>query len=252
MMRRIFLTLAYDGTDYCGWQIQENGNTVQQEVESALTKMHKENVRIMGSGRTDSGVHSHGQIAHFDSPIDSIPVDKYRLALNSLLPGDIRVLGTREVSPEAHSRFDARIRVYHYYFRPSQMVFPSESRFSWSLYRQPDLRKLNAMAREILGIHDFTAFAALKDPSPSKVRSIFSSTFYPSGNFIVYRIAGNAFLWHMVRSLVGTMIELEKSGNGKDSMKAILESRDRSRAGTTAPARGLFLEKVLYDENATY
>ncbi|MBI9102980.1 MAG: tRNA pseudouridine(38-40) synthase TruA [Spirochaetales bacterium] len=251
-MRRIFITIAYDGTDYCGWQIQDNGITVQQEVEKALSRIHKEKTRIFGSGRTDSGVHARGQVAHFDSPMDSIPIHKYPLAINAILPRDIRVTGCREESVDLHARFNARVRIYHYYLRPGFVSLPEENRFSWGLYHQPNLVELNKMAAVVAGTHDFTAFAAQGDPNPSKVRRVFTSAFYPQGNFIVYRIAGTAFLWHMVRSLVGTMVYLEKAGGNGEGMAAILESRERCRAGTTAPAGGLFLEKVLYDENAPY
>jgi len=250
---RIFLTIAYDGTDFCGWQSQENGRTVQDVLEEALAKVQKERVPVIGSGRTDSGVHARGQVAHFDSLVPSIPPEKFAPALNSLLPRDVRVLESREAAGDMHARYSARIRVYQYFLAPGKGTgIPSEDRYSWTLRHGPDILRLNSMARAVTGIHDFSAFAALKDPSPSRVREIYSCGFFPKGRFLVLKVAGNAFLWHMVRSLAGTMIELEKSGADGSDMKRILESRDHGLAGTTAPARGLFLEKVLYDEFAPY
>ena len=250
--RRIKLTLAYDGTDYCGWQIQARDRTVQGDLEEALMKMHKHPVNTTASGRTDSGVHARGQVVHYDTDIPSLGADKIPKALNSLLPGDVRVLAAREVPEDFHARYGARIRIYHYQLRFGPSPDPWARRYSWTMDRSLDLQVLNRMAAEVAGTHDFTAFAAAGDPSPSRVRKILSSGFFPQGPYLVYRVAGTAFLWHMVRSLVGTMVGLAQSGGGPEEMKAILEGRNRLAAGTTAPARGLFLEKVLYHEQPAY
>ncbi len=244
--------MAYDGTAYCGWQIQAKDRTVQGELETALAKMHKHPVTTTASGRTDSGVHARGQVVHFDTDIASLGEEKIPKALNSLLPGDVRVVSAREVPGDFHARYAARIRVYHYQLRFGPAPDPWARRYSWTMDTPLDLERLNRMAAEVLGTHDFTAFAAAGDPSPSRVRKILSSGFFPQGPYLVYRVAGTAFLWHMVRSLVGTMVGLARSGGGPEEMRAILEGQDRFAAGTTAPARGLFLEKVLYDENAAY
>lgn len=250
--RRIRLTIAYDGTDYCGWQIQAKDRTVQGDLEEALGTMHKRRVVTTASGRTDSGVHARGQVVHFDTDIATLPVSKIPLALNSLLPRDVRVLEAAEADPGFHARYDARIRIYHYYLRPAPSPDPMGGRYSWTMERQPSLGRLNAMASQVVGTHDFTAFTAAGDPSPSKVRRLLSSAFFVQGPHLVYRVAGTAFLWHMVRSLVGTMMTLEKAGAGAAEMRKILESRDRAAAGITAPSRGLFLEKVLYDADHPY
>ena len=251
-IRRIMLTLAYDGTDYCGWQVQARDRTVQGDLEEALGKMHKHPVNTTASGRTDSGVHARGQVVHYDTDISSLGVDKIPRALNSLLPGDVRVLTARDVPGDFHARYAARIRVYHYQLRFGPSPDPWARRYSWTMDAPLDPQVLNGMAAQVLGTHDFTAFAAAGDPSPSRVRKILSSGFFPRGPYLVYQVAGTAFLWHMVRSLVGTMVGLARSGGGPEEMKAILEGKDRLAAGTTAPARGLFLEKVLYDEHAAY
>jgi len=244
--------VAYDGTDYCGWQLQPKDRTVQGDLEAALEKMHKRRIITTASGRTDSGVHARGQVVHFDTDIASLPVDKIPKALNSMLPWDVRVTAAREVDPEFHARFQAKVRVYHYYLRSSAAPDPMGTRYAWTMEHQPNLKQLNALAAEVVGTHDFTTFTAAGDPSPTRVRRLLSSVFFVDGPHLVYRVAGTAFLWHMVRSLVGTMVSLEKEGHGASEMARILKSRDRSQAGTTAPSRGLFLEKVYYDENHPY
>ena len=248
--RRIRLTLAYDGTDYCGWQIQAGDRTVQGVLEEALETMHRRRVTTTASGRTDSGVHARGQVVHFDTDITSLPVEKIPPALNALMPRDVRILDAALEAPDFHARHDARIRIYHYYLRPAPD--PLGGRFSWPLDHRPSLVKLNAMASRLVGTHDFTAFTAAGDPSSSKVRRVLSSAFFIRGPHLVYRVAGTAFLWRMVRSLVGTMVSLERVGAGAEQLQRILEGRERAAAGTTAPGAGLFLEKVLYDADHPY
>lgn len=248
--RRIRLIVSYDGTDYCGWQIQAGDPTVQGVLEGALKKIYKRPVAAIASGRTDSGVHARGQVVHFDTDRAFLPVDRIPLALNALMPRDVRVLDAALAAPDFHARYDARIRIYHYYLRPPPD--PLGGRFNWTLDYRPSLERLNAMASRIVGTHDFTAFAAVGDSSSSMVRKLFSSVFFVQGPHLVYRIAGTAFLWRMVRSLVGTMISLERVGAEVSRMSRILEGRNRADAGATAPPGGLFLEKVLYDADQPY
>ena len=248
MIRNIKLTLAYDGTEYSGWQIQKNARSVQEELERVLAVLNGKETRLTGSGRTDSGVHARGQIANFYTDRDNISVERFTAALNAMLPADIRVIKTEEADQDFHSRFDAKVRIYRYYINPSEVCEPWHQRYCWRLGRKPDLEKLNGIVSCLQGTHDFTAFAAAGDPSKSMTRTIYSAAFSYESPFFVFKIAGNAFLWRMVRSIVGTAVELERNGLGQAGMKEILESCSRERAGATAPARGLFLERVSYEE----
>lgn len=246
MERKILLTLSYDGSGFEGWQIQKRGRTVQGEMEQALLTMHRHPVRITAAGRTDSGVHAMGQTAHFTTDLDSVPPGKFVPALNGLLPHDIRVIAGREVHQSFHARYDATSREYRYLITWNRKLRSSTASRAWFLARCPSVSRLNMHAREIIGTRDFTACCSAGDPSNNRVRKIDAAVWYPMGTHLVFVIRGNAFLWKMVRSLVGTMVELEASGAPQGSMGEILNSRDRSRAGTTAPAHGLCLWEVQY------
>ena len=217
-MRNILLTLSYDGTDFCGWQRQDKadqGNavrTVQAEVEAALQKVHKQPVAVQGSGRTDSGVHAVAQAANFFSPVDSIPVDRYPLALNAFLPHDIRVNDAREVSEGFSARFSGTSRTYRYFIYCGKSALATEMRYVWQIHHQPDIQVLNDMASCLRGELDCATFAAAGDASKSTFRYIENAAFYPDGDKLVFEITANAFLWKMVRSLTGTLIQFEKEG----------------------------------------
>jgi tRNA pseudouridine38-40 synthase len=244
--RRIRLVVAYDGTEFCGWQMQKADRSVQQELQKALAQIHRHPVKITGAGRTDSGVHAVGQTAHFDTDLLTMPPAKFVPALNSLLPQDVRVRESCEVGKKFHARRDALSREYRYYITARDWCSPVVSPFSLSVPVLPDIRLLNQYARSIVGIHDFTAFSAAGDQSVSKIRAVYAASFYPEGRRIVFRIIGNAFLWRMVRSLIGTMLALESRQAEEGAMREILCSGDRLQVGTTAPAKGLFLYKVRY------
>ncbi|MBI9098491.1 MAG: tRNA pseudouridine(38-40) synthase TruA [Spirochaetaceae bacterium] len=245
--RNIRLDLSYDGTDFQGWQIQTGGRTIQGEIEKALKSLHGRDVPLFGSGRTDSGVHATGQVANFHSDIGSIPEERFREAVNSHLPRDIRVMRSRVVPESFHSRYDARVRVYKYYLLHSDAGSAHLRNYCYLTRSKFDIQHLNRLASPIVGIHDFTTFAAARDENESKIRDIFSAAFYPEGNFIVFKVAGNAFLWRMIRSLTGTIINLAAAGEKAGKMEELLAAKDRSAVGPTAPARGLFLHKVLYE-----
>ncbi len=246
MNRNIKLVIAYDGTDFCGWQVQNNGRTVQGDIEAALKKIHGTEIRLTGSGRTDSGVHANGQVANFYTTTN-IPAEKFTPALNSMLASDVRVMKSSGVSEDFHSRFDAKKRIYRYYIKPGGICEPRHTRYCWRLRNRPDTGRLNSLASPLIGIHDFTAFTAVGDPSNSRVRELYTASFTMEGQFIVFEIAGNAFLWKMVRSIVGTLIQLESDGGGPEQMREILVSMDRGRVGATAPAHGLFLDRIIYE-----
>ncbi len=245
--RNIRATLAYDGTEFSGWQIQREGRTVQGVLEEALGRMHQHAVRVRAAGRTDAGAHASGQVISFFTDLDSIPAEKFRDAVNSYLPADVRLLASREVEPGFNARKAARARVYAYYLYVGGEGLPHYRHYCWRIRQKPSLVTLNRMAAQLVGEHDFSTFAAAGSAERSHVRRVYAAGFHPEGPFIVFRIAANSFLWKMVRSIVGTFIELEQGGQKEDRVRQILLARDRSLAGSTAPARGLFLERVLYD-----
>lgn len=251
-MRTILLTISYDGTDFCGWQKQKptqlgSVRTVQEELEKALEIIHKVPVQACGSGRTDSGVHANFQAVTFISPIDTIPVEKYIPAINSLLPHDIRVM-TAEIKEDGfHARYNATSRSYRYFMWIGATPPAREMRYIWPLFRKPDVEKLNKMASCLKGEIDCTTFSAAGDKSLSKFRYLENAHFFLEGEKLVFEIEANAFLWKMVRSITGTLIHFEKMGYPTEYFKEVLESRDRKLAGPTAPSTGLFLHEVKFD-----
>lgn len=254
-MRNILLTISYDGTDFCGWQRQDKADkgkpvrTVQGEIEKALEKIHKKHVNLTGSGRTDSGVHAFAQAANFFSSIDSIPEEKFAVALNSFLPSDIRIMSSKEVPENFSARFSATSRTYRYFFHTGN-PFASEMRFVWPIYRKPDINVLNKMASFLKGETDCASFAAAGDKSLSTCRYIDDAHFYldeKNPEILVFEITANAFLWKMVRTLAGSFLFFEKSGKPPEYFKEVLDAKDRSKAGPTAPPNGLFLYKISFD-----
>ncbi len=250
-LKAVQLVLAYDGTDFGGWQRQKNARSVQEELEKALERIHGHSVRLTGAGRTDAGVHSLGQVAGFFTDILTMPVGRFKPALNSILPRDIRIMSSSPAPDDFHARFDASLRRYRYFMLCGSRQNPFSNRYAWGISRRPSLPRLNAMAAELLGEHDFSAFASAGDSSLSRSRFIQESCFWFEGEKLVYQVAANAFLWRMVRSLVGTMLFFEaKTDNEVEAsrlMRGILEGRDRKKAGPTAPPEGLFLWNVEYE-----
>lgn len=246
--RNIKCTLAYDGTDFYGWQIQNKGRTVQGVIQEALERMHGHPVRVVAAGRTDSGVHATGQVANFISDLGSIPGERFRDAVNSYLPSDVRVLKSEEAVSRFHARRSARLRTYRYYILVAPVCPPHLRKYCLWIKRRPDISRLNEMASLVEGEHDFSSFSARRDGNKSKVRQIASSSFHAEGGVIIYTITASSFLWKMVRSLIGTFLSLEEAGQGVEEFRRILEARSRFEARETAPSRGLFLERVEYEE----
>jgi len=245
-MQNIRLTLAYDGTDFAGWQRQKDARTAQEELEKALGTMHGHPVPTVAAGRTDSGVHARGQVANFYTDIRSIPAQRFLPALNKLLPRDLRILGAEEVDYDFHSRYDARLRRYRYFTACGGAPDPVRLRYAHFIRRRPDLAVLNRMSSRLLGETDFTALSSARDESLSRSRFVHEASFRWEGESLVFEIAANAFLLRMVRSIVGCILDFEAGGRDGDDFAALLASRDRSAAGPTAPARGLFLWNVEY------
>jgi len=243
--RNIKLLIAYDGTDFCGWQRQENGRTVQGVIEDALEKMHGAPVTLTGSGRTDAGVHAAGQAANFYTSIDSIAADRFAPALNSLIPKDARILDSCEAGEEFHARFSAHSRTYRYHFlcRPA---LPHESRYNLQLRRFPRIETLNAYGRLILGETDCSIFAGAGDTSKSKHRYVYRAQFYIEGERLIFEICANAFLRNMVRSVAGTFLHYEEKNAPPEKLREIIASGERGLAGPSLPPQGLFLWKIDY------
>jgi len=243
---RVRIVVSYDGTNYCGWQRQKNGLSVQEVVEIAIEKLTAEKVSVVGSGRTDSGVHAKGQVAHFDTN-SSIPAERFYLALNTVLPDDIKVVSSAEASENFHARFSAKKKTYSYNFYVSDVILPLVDRYACRLDKTPDLAAMTLAASAFCGEHDFAAFRGTGSAVKDTVRSIYDITFKKTeGGFSVY-VTGNGFLYNMVRVMVGALLSV---GSGETSVSAIgdaLLSGKRNKAFKTLPAKGLTLENVGYD-----
>jgi tRNA pseudouridine38-40 synthase len=251
LLRHIKLTLAYDGTDFLGWQIQPAGPTIQGALATAIGRVTGENVLPQGSGRTDAGVHALGQVASFTTS-SPIPVSNLAGALNDVLPGAIRTIEVSEAPAGFHPRKSARAKIYRYRILRSDICSPFLARYVWHYPYPLNEQAMSIAAGQVVGEHDFTSFAAV-DPernqpgnSHSNVRTIFSSQWSRQGDELVYHLRGNGFLHHMVRNLVGTFILVGKETLQPEHIGRILEARERSAAGATAPARGLYLVNVEY------
>jgi tRNA pseudouridine38-40 synthase len=247
-MRRIRIRLSYDGTDYHGWQVQPGLPTIQQTLEEKLSEMEGAPVQVAGSGRTDAGVHALAQVAAF-SIANPIPVDNLRRALNRVLPRDIRVMAAEEVPRAFHPRFDAKAKTYEYRIWRAEVCPPFEHRYVYHYpypLRQEEMMRLAPLLE---GDHDFTAFAATDDRDArglSKVRTIFSSQVSVETDRLYYRVRGSGFLKHMVRNIVGVLIEVGKGNLDQAALQARLEPGCAISSGPSAPARGLFLVCVEY------
>ncbi len=250
------LTLSYDGTDFSGWQVQPGRITIQGTLADAIERVTGEHVLPQGSGRTDAGVHARGQVASFFLQA-GIPAANLLRALNRRLPESIAVLRADEAPPEFHARHSARAKTYEYRIFRGEICPPWIARFAWALAWPLNVDWMVEAARLVMGMHDFTAFAAnepdLKTRSgganreqTDNVRKIFNSQWGLDGEMLVYRVSGNGFLHHMVRNLVGTFVDVGRGKLAPDAIARILDVRCRSEAGPTAPARGLFLDSVEY------
>lgn len=251
MPRNLKLTLAYDGCDFAGWQVQPDRPTIQGTLVSAIEQLTGEKTLPQGSGRTDAGVHALAQVASvaIDVPI---PTANLRRALNDVLPASIRVLGVEEVPADFHARKSARAKTYQYRIYRGEICPPWLARY---VYHHPyplQEELMIAAANIVIGEHDFTSFAAVdperrnEEMEVSNVRTIYSSEWKREGGELIYIVRGNGFLHHMVRNLVGTFLMIGKGSLNGDDLRRILEARNRSAAAATAPASGLFLVSVEY------
>jgi tRNA pseudouridine38-40 synthase len=250
-VRNLKITLTYDGSDYCGWQVQPGRASVQGALAAAIERVTGAKVLPQASGRTDAGVHALAQVA--SCQVDAgIPTENIQRALNHVLPGSIRVLAVEEVAPEFHARKSARAKTYRYRIFRGEICPPFLARYVWHYPYMLDERAMRAAAGIIVGEHDFTSFAAVdperdrEEADAANVRTIYSSEWNREGEEFIYIVRGSGFLHHMVRNLVGTFLLVGKGALDCAGMQRILEARDRAAAGPTAPACGLYLVSVEY------
>jgi tRNA pseudouridine38-40 synthase len=250
-MRYFKLRLAYDGSEFSGWQVQPGAQTIQGLLAAAIGRLTGEKVLPQGSGRTDAGVHALAQVATFSTE-SPIPVGNWVTALNDILPASIRVFEVAEAPAEFHARKSARAKTYRYRMYRGAICPPFLSRYVWH-YPYPLNEKMMRLAAELVeGEHDFTSFAAvdpergIEDHEVSNVRRVFASTWLRDGDEFVYTVRGSGFLHHMVRNLVGTFLLVGKGTLAVADVTRILQARKRSAAGATAPASGLYLVGVEY------
>jgi tRNA pseudouridine38-40 synthase len=255
-VRNLRLTLSYDGAEFAGWQVQPGRTTVQGALASAIGRLSGENVLPQGSGRTDAGVHALAQVASF-ATASAIPAENWMKALNDILPASIRVLEVKEAAPEFHARKSARAKTYRYRIYRGAVCPPFLARYVWHYPYPLQESAMVAGADVVVGEHDFTSFAAV-DPERAErmaaeanvhttnVRTIFSSRWTREDAELIYTVRGSGFLHHMVRNLVGTFLLIGKGTVSLDELRRILDARERTAAGPTAPAGGLYLVEVEY------
>ena len=235
----------YLGTRYAGWQCQPDRTTVQSKIQEALGKLNREPVNVIASGRTDAGVHARGQVVHFRQKRRMEP-KTLRRALNAMLPPDIRIRSAKMASPTFHAQKDAVRKRYEYRLFTGPVLSPFSSETVYHLLRQVSFERMTESAPLLEGTHDFSGFAASSSRVKNATRTIFLSRLRRRGNHLVYRVEGSGFLQHMVRNIVGTLIEIGRARRPVDDLTRVLESRDRRNAGPTAPPQGLCLMRVWY------
>jgi tRNA pseudouridine38-40 synthase len=243
---RYKLTIAYDGTNYSGWQVQENAPSIQALVQKALITALRHPLDLTGSSRTDSGVHARGQIAHFDTSTSFDPA-RLRISLNALLPSDIRILQIDPVPADFHARYSALSKIYHYHLHIDPIADPFTKLYRHQVYGPFDLDKLQKGALQFVGMHDFTSFANTKEaPEKDAVRTLFRLDAVLQKGGARLEFEGNGFLYKMVRNITGTLLDIAAGKIDPVQIPSILAARDRRKASFAAPAQGLFLMKIVY------
>lgn len=255
-MRNIRLTIQYEGTNYSGWQAQPNETTIQGLLQEAIKKITGEDPKIIAAGRTDAGVHAIGQVAAFMTN-SQLAADVIKTALNANLPEDIRITNASDTHTDFHPRYDAKSKVYFYIISNSHMVSPFLSRYVWRIPHKLDSKAMHQAIGLLEGRQDFSSFRAsgcsaktstrtVLDTKVEKLEALDFMTVPLEGDFLRITIEADAFLRHMVRNIVGTVVEVGRSKFKAEHLRAIILSKDRKNAGPTAPAKGLFLERVNY------
>lgn len=245
-MKRIKLTVAYDGTAYNGWQIQPNAVTVEGVLNQTISKAVGEEIKIIGASRTDSGVHAMGNVAVFDSQT-TIPPERVLHVLNRMLPEDIVVMNSEEVPSDFHPRYQKSSKTYEYHVIASKIPIPIKRYDHYFVSFDLNIEEMRKAAAYLVGTHDFESFCSAKTAVEDTVRTIYSLEILTHGNEITIRVKGNGFLYNMVRIIAGTLIYVGRGYYKPEQVREILESKDRTKAGVTAPPQGLMLVEIEYE-----
>ncbi len=244
-MKRILLTISYNGTNYHGWQIQPNGITVQEVLQHSLFKVLGKETSVSGCSRTDAGVHAKMFCCHLDCE-ETIPLEAFLKGLNSVLPGDIAVINAKEVDSSFHARFDAKGKTYAYNIFNSNTKDPFLAPFVWKIERNLNLDRMNEFCKNIVGTHDFYGFSSSGRTVENTIRDVSECYVEKNDDLITLKITANGFLYNMVRIIVGTAVDVSDGRLNPNCANEVFETKSRDKAGVTAPPQGLFLEKVYY------
>jgi len=244
-VRNLKLTIAYDGTDFHGWQLQPQLRTIQGELQAAVEKLFNHEVNVVGSGRTDAGVHAHGQVANVQT-LRTMDTDAVLRGVNALLPIEIRILSVEEVRSEFHARRSARSKTYEYHIWRAPIVSPFQCRYVYAFRHPLDAEAMDRAAALFLGTHDFTSFCSAATEIEDRTRTIFKASWGRGNDTWVFRIRGNGFLQYMVRTITGTLLEVGQHRRAPEEIIEIFEKRDRRLAGPSLPPHGLHLIEVEY------
>jgi tRNA pseudouridine38-40 synthase len=245
-MRNIKLLIEYDGTNYQGWQVQPDGLTIQGMLEEKLSRLSSERIHVIGSGRTDSGVHALGQVAHFRTQ-SQMDIRTIQRALNSLLPPDIVIREVEEVDEGFHARKQSKSKVYEYRILNRNLRSAFYRGYVWHIPQKLNLAEMKKATQSLIGEHDFSAFRTVGSPTRTTVRRVIRAEWKRGRDGLIrFEIEANGFLKQMVRSIIGTLVEIGKGRMKAADFRKILNSKDRKEAGPTAPAQGLFLKEVKY------
>lgn len=245
--KRVCLRVAYDGTAYCGWQVQNNGRTIEGELNRALQELTGETIQVTGASRTDAGVHGLCNVAVFDT-LSRIPGEKFSYALNQRLPEDIRVRESKEVPPDFHPRHCESRKTYEYHIFNAAFPNPVKRLYSHFTYVPLNVERMRRAAGYLVGEHDFASFCSAGSQAETTVRTIYALDVEKEGEEIVIRVTGSGFLYNMVRIIAGTLMEVGCGRMEPEEMEEILAAKDRAAAGPTAPACGLILTGLVYEE----
>lgn len=245
-MKRVKLVVAYDGTNYHGWQVQDNGITIEEVLNRTISELVQEDIKVIGASRTDAGVHACGNVAVFDTE-SRIPGDKFSFALNQRLPEDIRIQESCEVDADFHPRYADTVKTYEYNTLNRRFELPSKRLYAAFCYYPMDIERMNQAAAYLVGEHDFKSFCSAGAQVQTTVRTIYAVNVTKDDDMVHIRITGNGFLYNMVRIIAGTLMQVGTGLMEPEQVKEILEARDRSKAGPTAVAKGLTLVEIRYE-----
>ena len=243
---KIMLTISYDGTDFHGWQKQKNGRSVQEITENAIKEITGKTVKLVGSGRTDAGVHAEGQVASFEINELSVPAEKLFLALNTVLPDDVKVIESRKTKDDFDASRSAKRKTYRYSMYKSRVILPLCDRYATRISERTDVEKMRSATKAFIGEHDFKAFCATGSSAKTTVREIYDIRIEEKDNFVNVYVTGNGFLYNMVRIIVGTLLSVGEGKLTEEDVFNAVNFGDKNKRGKTAPAKGLCLTSVVY------